>query len=184
MLSAQSDTESRQTSPEDISSSDSDEDYDSDQWNTESLQILLEDASSIDSDEGDESDSAQPNTKSRQIVQEDVSDGNVDEGSNSGGSRSVTTGGHKSTTLEQKGKQPEENRNMGQLSKLPKMPLNVLYEVRHKVDPFAGDTVDHAYSGRLYRYSLSFTRWTCCLCRGPARPFAKFSKASFQDRFG
>jgi len=167
MPSAQWNTESRQSSPEDVSSSDSDEDYsydyDSDQWSMESLQILLEDPSSINSGKDDESDSAQSNTKSRQIVQEDVSASNVDEGSGSGGSRSVTTRGHKprvstTTTLERKGEQPEEHRNIGQPSKLPKMPLNVLYEVSHRMNSFARDTVDHAYSGRLCRYSLSSTR--------------------------
>jgi len=131
--------------------------------------------------------SAQRNTKSRQIFREDVSSGDSDEDYDSGDdSRSVTTGGNKpralrTTTLKQKGKQPQKRRYAGKLSKLLDMPLDVLYEVSHRTDSFTKDRIDNP---TLHRYSLSFTRWTYCGCRGPARPFAMFSRASPRDKFG
>lgn len=81
----------------------------------------------------------------------------------------------------QKGKQCGGRRYVGRLSRLPDMPLDILYEVRiisvtdHRVydDPFG-----------IRRYSPLSVQWNYCRCRGPTRPFAAFSQASHRGRFG
>jgi len=84
--------------------------------------------------------------------------------------------------LTQKGKQPERCRITGRLSKLPGMPLDVLYEVRRSQFCHRRRRDDDMFD--VYRYSLSSTRWIYCGCRGPARPFVTFSPASPRGRFG
>jgi hypothetical protein len=78
--------------------------------------------------------------KSHRIFREDVSSGDSGEDYDSEeGLGSVTRGGRESgasriVTSKQKGKQPEKRRNAGKLSKLPGMPLDVLYEVSPRFD--------------------------------------------------
>jgi len=133
--------------------------------------------------------STRQGTKSCQIVQDDPSgDNGEDYGPEEEGSGSIMTQESKSkasgkAVSKQKGKQPERRRGTGRLSKLPDMPLDVLYEVRRTLGPItncgiSGDVFDTC------RYSPSSTLWICCGCRGPARPFVTFSPASPRDRFG
>jgi len=127
-------------------------------------------------------------TKSRRIVQGDPPPGDGGDGyePEKVGSGSTTIQGPKSgeATSKQKGKQPEKRRKAGKLSKLPDMPLDVLYEVSYGIKSIihGGAPDDNAFGD--CRYSLSFTRRTYCGCRGPARPFVMFSQASPRDRFG
>ena len=81
-------------------------------------------------------------TKSPQIAQGVVSSG--DSGKcwdpEEGGSGSVPARGPKSgasrrVASRQKGKQPEKRRNVGMLSKLPDMPLDIVYEVSSGIIP-------------------------------------------------
>ena len=80
--------------------------------------------------------SARRNTKVHRTVQEDVScgDSNKDCDPDEECSRPVTERGSKpraskKVASKQKGKQPEKRRNAGKLSKLPDIPLDILYEV-------------------------------------------------------
>jgi len=77
--------------------------------------------------------------KSRQVVQEDTSasDSGEDYHPEEDGPDSVVARGPKSrastrTTSKQKGKQHQKRRNAGKLSRLPDMPLDILYEVSHR----------------------------------------------------
>ena len=104
-------------------------------------------------------------------------------------SGSATSRGPKSrasrkAASKQKGKQPNKRRrNIGKLSKLPGMPLDVLYEVSHRIisDPDDG-VCDNVFG--IYRCSLFSTRCISCKYRGPTKPFTTFSQASPQDRLG
>ena len=94
------------------------------------------------------------------------------------GSGSVTTQGSRSrdprkATLKRKWKQPEKLRNAGKLSKLPDMPLDVLYEVSYRTIPATDDGRDDD-APRVCRYSVLFTRWIYWECHGPTRPFVTF----------
>lgn len=84
--------------------------------------------------------SVQQKKKLRQTTHGDVSydDSDEDYDPEEGGSRSVTEKGSESSTKasrktasKRKGKQPEKRRNAGKLSKLPDMPLDILYEVSY-----------------------------------------------------
>ena len=102
-----------------------------------------------------------------------------------GGSGSVTARGLKSGTWRkvasrQKEKQPEKRHN-GMLSKLPDMPLDVLYEVSFRI---ISVTTGMIYDDAFGRYSPLSTRWICCECHGPTRPFVASSRTSPQDRSG
>ena len=78
--------------------------------------------------------------QSHQIFREDVpsDDSDGDYGPEEG-SRSVATQGRKSQTLKtgtskRKGKQPGKRGNAGKLSRLFNMPLDIMYDVSHRVD--------------------------------------------------
>ena len=80
--------------------------------------------------------------KSPQIAQGDLSSGDSGKywDQEEGGSGSVPARGPKSgasrrVASRQKGKQPEKRRNVGMLSKLPDMPLDILYEVSSGIIP-------------------------------------------------
>ena len=97
---------------------------------------------------------ARPRSKSCQTFREGVPSDNGDEDYGpKDASHSVATRGRKSTapttaTLKRKGKQPGKRRNAGKLSKLPNMPLDILYDVSHKVDSFTDDRIDnHPFNG-------------------------------------
>ena len=81
---------------------------------------------------------ARQNTKSRQIAQDDAFRGDgEDYDLEEGGSCSVTKRGSKSKAPRKvaskwKGKQSEKHNNVGKLSKLPDMPLDILYEVSYR----------------------------------------------------
>lgn len=129
-------------------------------------------------------------TNSRQVVQEAVpsSDSGEDYDPEKEPSCSVVTRGSKSrtarkATVKEKGKQPEKRRNAGKLSRLPDMPLDVLYEVSYRPKFIADDGMDDDPPA-IDRYSLLSVQWICCGCRGLARPFVMFSQASPRDRFG
>jgi len=77
----------------------------------------------------------------KQIAQDDVSRGDGDEDCDSeeGGSRPVTKIGPipkvpRKAASEWKGKQPEKYRDAGKLSKLPDMPLDILYDVSYRTN--------------------------------------------------
>ena len=102
------------------------------------------------------------------------------------GSGSVTAQGLKSGTWRkaasrQKEKQPEKRCNAGMLSKLPDMPLDVLYEVSFRIISVTTSTI---YDDAFCRYSPLYTRWIYCECHGPTRPFVASSRTSPQDRSG
>ena len=80
-------------------------------------------------------------------------------------------------------KQKGKRCNAAKLSKLPDMPLDVLYEVSYRIVFLTDDTVCNDAFG-VCRFSLLSTRWIYCGCRGPAGPFVTFSQASRRDRFG
>ena len=129
--------------------------------------------------------STRRNAKIHQIVQGVPCDDSGEDCDHDGlGSSSVTaqrpgSRAPKKAVSKQKGK----HRIAGKLSKLPDMPLDILYEVRHRIYSVALDGLNHdAFD--VYRYSLLFTQWTCCGCRGPARPFVTSSRAIPRNRFG
>jgi hypothetical protein len=108
--------------------------------------------------------SARRNTKPPQITQGGVSSGGSggDYGLEKEGSGSVIARRTKSrasgkASSKQKGKQPEGRRNTGKLSKLPDMPLDVLYEVGYGINSATDDGVDDDAFG-VRRYSLLSTR--------------------------
>ena len=128
------------------------------------------------------------NTKSLQIAQGDVYSGGGGKHYNpeKEGSGSVTAQGPKSGTSRKvasrrKGKQSEKGRNVGMLSKLPDMPLDILYEVSSRIISVTNGRISDDASGR---YSLLFTRWIYCECRGPTRPFVAFLRTRPQDKSG
>jgi len=104
------------------------------------------------------------------------------------GSAFITARGPKSrtsenATLKQKVKRSGKRRDAGKLSKLPDMPLDVLYDVSYIIVSIADDEVsDNAFA--VCRYSLLFTQWIYCECRGPTKPFVAFSQTSPRDRSG
>ena len=103
------------------------------------------------------------------------------------GSGSVAVRGPKSRTSrkatpKQKGKQPGKRRRAGKLSKLPDMPLDILYEVSYGINSVDCDKVDDGFGD--CRYSVSSIRWIYCGCRGPTKPFIAFSHASPRGTFG
>ena len=120
-------------------------------------------------------------TKPHQVVREDSPSGDGGEGCGpERGPSSVTTRGPKSrasrkaTSTQQKGKQPERCRNVGRLSKLPDMSLDILSDVSYRVTPVTDEMDDDAVGIR--RYSLLSTQWTYCAYHGPTRPFTVFSQ--------
>ena len=132
------------------------------------------------------------NAKSPQIAQGDVSPGGSGKyyDPERDGSGSITAQGPKSgasrkVTSRQKGKQSEKRRDVGMLSKLPDMPLDILYEASHRI---ISGTDDHngVYDGPfgVCRYSLSSIQWIYYGCRGQAMHFATFSQASPRNTFG
>ena len=82
----------------------------------------------------------------------------------------------------EKGKQRRGRRNAGRLSKLPDMSLDILYEVSYGISSVTDDGVIMVLG--VCRYSLLSTQWTYCECRGLARLFVPFSRASHRGRFG
>ena len=125
-----------------------------------------------------------------QVVQENVScDGSGEDydhkglGSSSVAAQRLESRASKKAVSKQKGKQPEKRRIAGKLSKLPDMPLDILYEVRRRINPATLYGLNHDPFD-IDRYSLLFTQWTYCGCRGPARPFVTSSRASPRNRFG
>ena len=128
------------------------------------------------------------NAKSPQIAQGDVSPGGSGKyyDPERDGSGSVTAQGPKSgasrkVTSRQKGKQSEKRRDVGMLSKLPDMPLDILYEVSSRI---ISTTDGRVYDDAFGRYSLLYTRWIYCECRGPIGPFVTSSRTNPRGRSG
>lgn len=71
-------------------------------------------------------------------------------------SRSVTAKfkAPKKVASKQKGKQPKKNRNTAKLSKLPDMPLDILYDVSYRINSFVDDGIDNDATRRLQIFSF------------------------------
>ena len=85
-------------------------------------------------------------------------------------------------TSKQKGKRREGRRNAGKLSKLPDMPLDILYEVSHRIIFITGDSAYDVFG--VCRYYLLYSQLIYYGYRGPARPFVTSSQTSSRGRFG
>ena len=129
-------------------------------------------------------------TKLHRIVREDLPSGDSGEDydpeeKGSGHSMAQKPRTSAKATSKQKGKQRGGRRNVGKLSKLPDMPLDILYEVSHRI---ISVTDDHngVYDGPfgVCRYSLSSIQWIYYGCHRQARHFATFSQASPRNTFG
>jgi hypothetical protein len=77
------------------------------------------------------------------------------------GSGSIAVRGPKSrtsrkATSKKEGKQPVKRRRAGKLSKLPDMPLDILYEVSYGINSVDGGEVDDGFG--VCRYSVSSIR--------------------------
>ena len=129
-------------------------------------------------------------TKLHRIVREDLPSGDSGEDydpeeKGSGHSMAQKPRTSAKATSKQKGKQRGGRRNVGKLSKLPDMPLDILYEASHRI---ISGTDDHngVYDGPfgVCRYSLSSIQWIYYGCRGQAMDFATFSQASPRNTFG
>ena len=83
------------------------------------------------------------------------------------------------TTSKRKGKR----RDVGKLSRLPDMPLDIIYDVSYRIVSIANDGKSDNLLD-IYRYSLLSTRWIYSEYRGQTRPFASFSQTRLRGRFG
>lgn len=88
-----------------------------------------------------------------------------------------------SITSKQKGKQPGKRRDAGNLSRLPDMPLDVMYDVSYRIVSIAGGPACDDPSN-VCRYFLLSARWIYCEYRGPTGPFVKFLRTRLRGWFG
>jgi len=88
------------------------------------------------------------------------------------------------TTSKQKGKQPGKRRDAGKLSRLPDMPLDVMYDVSYRIVSVASGGIISDNVLDIYRYFLLSTRWIYSEYRGPTGPFVTFSQTRLRGWFG
>ena len=87
------------------------------------------------------------------------------------------------TTSKQKGGQPRKHRDAGKLSRLPDMPLDIMYDVSCRIVSVACLGISDNVLN-IHRYSLLSARWIYSEYRGPTGLFVTFSQTRLRGWFG